>query len=72
MNRRHPIPTPLAFLLAMAVAPMFADSATPGIQGRDEQPECGDVAERVGFEPTEGCPSPVFKTGALNRSAISP
>ena len=27
MNRRYPIPTPLAFLLAMAVAPMFADAA---------------------------------------------
>jgi hypothetical protein len=31
-----------------------------------------EVAERVGFEPTVGCPTAVFKTAALNRSAISP
>ena len=30
------------------------------------------LAERVGFEPTDACTSPVFKTGALNRSATSP
>ena len=30
------------------------------------------VAERVGFEPTDGCPSLVFKTSPLNRSGISP
>ena len=30
------------------------------------------VAERVGFEPTDARASPVFKTGAFNRSAISP
>ena len=30
------------------------------------------MAERVGFEPTDGCPSLVFKTSALNHSAISP
>ena len=30
------------------------------------------LAERVGFEPTVGSTTPVFKTGALNRSAISP
>src|SRR5690606_30931402 len=30
------------------------------------------LAEGVGFEPTEGCPSPVFKTGAFNRSATLP
>ncbi len=30
-------------------------------------------AEREGFEPTEGSsPSAVFKTAAINRSAISP
>ena len=30
-------------------------------------------AEGVGFEPTNGAsPSPVFKTGAFNRSAIPP
>jgi hypothetical protein len=30
------------------------------------------VAEEVRFELTEGCPSPVFKTGAFNRSATPP
>ena len=30
------------------------------------------LAEEVGFEPTDGRPSPVFKTGALNRSATLP
>ena len=29
-------------------------------------------AEEVGFEPTDGFPSPVFKTGAFNRSATLP
>ena len=31
-----------------------------------------EVAERVGFEPTDAFTSPVFKTGSLNRSDISP
>ena len=30
------------------------------------------MAERVGFEPTDACASPVFKTGSFNRSDISP
>src|SRR5262245_26817740 len=30
------------------------------------------VAEAVRFELTKGCPLPVFKTGALNRSATPP
>lgn len=30
------------------------------------------MAEEVGFEPTEPCGSPVFKTGALDRSATPP
>jgi hypothetical protein len=30
------------------------------------------LAEAVRFELTDGCPSPVFKTGALNRSATLP
>jgi hypothetical protein len=30
------------------------------------------MAERVGFEPTVPCGTPVFKTGALDRSATSP
>ena len=30
------------------------------------------VAERVGFEPTNACALPVFKTGAVNRLATSP
>ncbi len=32
----------------------------------------GMLAERVGFEPTEGRPSTVFKTAAFGRSATSP
>ena len=32
----------------------------------------GKVAEGVGFEPTIGCPMPVFKTGAFNHSATPP
>ena len=31
-----------------------------------------DMAEAVRFELTDGRPSPVFKTGALNRSATLP
>ena len=31
-----------------------------------------NLAERVGFEPTDACASPVFKTGSFNRSDISP
>ncbi len=30
------------------------------------------MAEAVGFEPTNGFPLPVFKTGAFNRSATLP
>ncbi len=30
------------------------------------------VADGVGFEPTDAFTSPVFKTGALNRSATHP
>ena len=30
------------------------------------------MAERVGFEPTDGYPSAVFKTAAINRSTTSP
>ena len=30
------------------------------------------LAERVGFEPTNACALPVFKTGSFNRSDISP
>jgi hypothetical protein len=31
-----------------------------------------NLAEEVRFELTKGCPSPVFKTGAFNRSATLP
>ena len=31
-----------------------------------------NLAERVGFEPTDAFTSPVFKTGAFDHSAISP
>ena len=30
------------------------------------------MAEAVGFEPTKGCPSLVFKTSAFNHSATLP
>ena len=30
------------------------------------------VAERIGFEPTVGCPTPDFESGALDHSATSP
>ena len=30
------------------------------------------MAERVGFEPTDACTSPVFKTGSFDHSDISP
>ena len=30
------------------------------------------MAEEEGFEPTDGRPSPVFKTGAFSRSATPP
>ena len=44
---------------------------TPQNQG--ETKPCSFQAEGVGFEPTNGTgPSPVFKTGAFNRSAIPP
>ena len=33
---------------------------------------CKNMAERVGFEPTEACTSLVFKTRALNHSTTSP
>ena len=32
----------------------------------------GNLAEEVGFEPTEPCGSTVFKTAAFNHSAIPP
>lgn len=30
------------------------------------------LAEGVGFEPTDACASPVFKTGAIDHSATLP
>lgn len=33
---------------------------------------CEGLAEGVGFEPTDACTSPVFKTGALDHSATLP
>ena len=32
----------------------------------------GEMAEAVRFELTDGCPSPVFKTGAIDHSATLP
>ena len=37
-----------------------------------EIPVLSSEAERVGFEPTDPCGSPVFKTGAINHSTTSP
>ena len=37
-----------------------------------ESRACVDLAEEVGFEPTEPCGSTVFKTAAFNHSAIPP
>ena len=31
-----------------------------------------ELAEEVGFEPTDACTSPVFKTGAFDHSATPP
>jgi hypothetical protein len=41
-------------------------------ENRWEIPTVNKVAEREGFEPPEACASPVFKTGTLNHSDISP
>jgi hypothetical protein len=43
--------------------------------GNEEEVFCNCLkymAERVGFEPTEGFPSTVFKTAAFDHSATSP
>ena len=31
-----------------------------------------ELAERIGFEPTVGCPTPDFESGAIDHSATSP
>jgi hypothetical protein len=40
-------------------------------KGAQSVPE-DQMAEGVGFEPTVGCPTPVFKTGAIDHSATPP
>lgn len=48
---------------------------TPGGQKKQKRPPFGSLrclAEGVGFEPTDGLPSPVFKTGAFGHSATPP
>ncbi len=40
--------------------------------GLSKEMRHGNLADGVGFEPTVSCPTPVFKTGALNRSATHP
>ncbi len=40
--------------------------------GCREKLENSKLADRVGFEPTEGCPSTVFKTAAIDHSATYP
>ena len=42
----------------------------PGSQ--DCLPYLQEMAEGVGFEPTDACASPVFKTGAIDHSATLP
>lgn len=37
-----------------------------------KHPEQRCLAEEVGFEPTDGCPSAVFKTAAIDHSATLP
>ena len=44
----------------------------PGSGGGSHFAWASLLAERVGFEPTDGCPSLVFKTSAIDHSAISP
>ena len=47
----------------------------PGSAGHEKSPIAGawgNLAEEVGFEPTEPCGSTVFKTAAFNHSAIPP
>jgi hypothetical protein len=51
------------------VKPYFALRATKGIRSFRRKRK---MAERVGFEPTEPCGSPVFKTGAIDHSTTSP
>ena len=41
----------------------FSDAVLP--------PQMG-LAERIGFEPTVGCPTPDFESGAIDHSATSP
>ena len=40
-------------------------------RSRFSNPSCPQT-EGVGFEPTVGCPTPVFKTGSLNHSVTPP
>ncbi len=42
------------------------------VDGYSKQSVAGDLAERVGFEPTDPCGSTVFKTVAIDHSATSP
>jgi hypothetical protein len=58
-----------------AIYPSHIRPARRRDQGLVRPIVCADpneVAEAVGFEPTNGFPLPVFKTGAFNRSATLP
>ena len=59
LSRRSSRPTPLA---GEPLRPL----------GYFRRSMVNELAERVGFEPTDAFTSPVFKTGAFNHSAISP
>ena len=72
-----------AALIKATVAPIIVRAAyvlsSKGVITRVQYPHikrCEPLgmedAEEVGFEPTEPCGSPVFKTGAINRSTTPP
>ena len=56
------------------VEPLDSNQSHPHHQNEKDRlkPACFVLAERVGFEPTEGFPSLVFKTSPFNRSGTSP
>jgi hypothetical protein len=60
---RPPRSTTLASLLSMI---FYSKEQSPTLCGRLTK------AEREGFEPPEACTSTVFKTAAIDHSAISP
>ena len=49
-----------------------SESKNPVLTGVVPSWENAEVAERGGFEPPVGCPTPAFQAGTLNHSATSP